>query len=102
MKNEEQKKKCESRQGMSFDEAVISANRDRKTGNVNDSFFLSLFPPLDVPTGKGEFTINNIEAGSYHLEPVSISDGWYLRAVTVPAATQDRRGQFARASCSRI
>ena len=90
MKDKEQKKKCEGRQGMSFDETVISANRDRKTGNVNDSFLQFLFPSLDVPTGKGEFTINNIEAGSYHLEPVSISDGWYLRAVTLPAATQDK------------
>jgi Carboxypeptidase regulatory-like domain len=86
----EQKSKCESNQGMSFDEILISANRDRKADSKDETY--SRFIPYSVapPTSKGEFKLNNIEAGRYHIEPGSIGDDWYIRAITLPAAAQDK------------
>lgn len=86
----ERKNKCESARGLSFDEALISANRDQKADSKDELFSRPSSFSLAAPTGKGEFTINNIEAGSYHIMPVSLGDDWYIRAVTLPPAAQNR------------
>jgi hypothetical protein len=90
MKEGEQKNKCEGKQTMSFDETLLFANRDQKTDNKDEMIFRPGLLPLAMPTSKGEFTINSIEAGRYHIEPGSISEDWFIRAVTLPAAAQGR------------
>ena len=86
----EQKSKCESQQGMSFDEILISASRDRKADAKDETYSRFISYSVAAPTGKGEFKLNNIEAGRYHIEPGSISEDWYIRAITLPAAAQDK------------
>jgi hypothetical protein len=38
-------------------------------------------------TEKGEFTIYNLEANRYFLEPRLPNENWYVKAITAPAAT---------------
>jgi hypothetical protein len=52
-------------------------------------------------TEKGEFTVYNLEANRYFLEPRLPNDNWYVKAITAPAATSSpagARGAAARSS----
>jgi hypothetical protein len=86
----DQNKKCESKRGMSFDEALISVNRDQKADSKDELYSRLTSFLTATPNSKGEFTITNIEAGGYHVTPGSISDDLYIRAVTLAPVAQNR------------
>lgn len=81
-----QKSKCESARPAALDEALITSRRDDKE-DKGPSPMDSRFPARTAPSSNGEFTLNSLEAGRYHIETQLPSETWYVRALTIPAAT---------------
>ena len=40
---------------------------------------------------KGSFTLRNLPSGSYHIDPRAPASGWYVRSITIRAATAARK-----------
>jgi hypothetical protein len=76
--------KCEIKQRISLDETIIKARRDEKEDKNETP--LAIWDRLQtVPTDKGEFTINSVEAGRHRMEYNFIGEDWYVRSVTLPS-----------------
>lgn len=103
----DQKSKCETKQPVLLDEILITTRRDEKDSRsefVSDRF--SRYPT--APTEKGEFTISNIEPGSYRFGYDLPGEQLYVRSITLPPpsptkpATDAARNSIAVKSGERV
>ncbi len=79
----------------SLSETLIKAQRDEKTSEPN----LYEFPvPRSgvAPNEKGEFVVRNLKPAQYRLLADLPTDHWYVKAITVPAATATRTVDLGR------
>lgn len=89
---------CVKRRAIASQETVISARRFKQetkpaTGKTPKSEPAAEIPLAaasqgadgvpGVPDAKGDFTLRNLQPGSYRIESVLPSAGWYLRSITM-------------------
>jgi hypothetical protein len=75
---------CESKRKWSLEEAMLATRQEAKPAGSAPTRSQPLFNGL---TEKGEFTIYNLEANRYFLEPRLPNESWYVKAITVPGST---------------
>lgn len=85
--------KCDKRASQLI-ETLITAPRDdpQKDGNLMMTSFAVSGVTLNAT---GEFTVRNLEAGRYRIEIKLPTEGWYVRAINLPAAPGERKAQPA-------
>jgi Carboxypeptidase regulatory-like domain len=85
---------CESKRKWSLEESLLSLRYEAKPPGAASGRRLSVVNGL---TEKGEFTVYNLEANRYFLEPRLPNENWYVKAIAAPAATSaSARGVAAR------
>jgi hypothetical protein len=89
---------CESKRKWSLEEALLAIRPGTKPGEATPARSRTVVNGL---TEKGEFTVYNLEANRYFLEPRLPNENWYVKAITTPAAVSSpagARGAAARSS----
>ncbi len=87
---------CESKRKWSLEEAVLALRYEMKPGEAVPPRNLTVANGL---TEKGEFTVYNLEANRYFLEPRLPNENWFVKTITAPASTPapaNARGASAR------
>jgi hypothetical protein len=85
---------CESKRKWSLEEALLALRNEAKPEGPAPARSRTVVNGL---TDKGEFTVYNLEANRYFLEPRLPNENWYVKAITVPALAS-ARGAAARNS----
>jgi len=80
------KETCGDKRGATLLETIISARRDEKAPSPEAARAPFFFVNGGVPDDQGKFTIHNMLTGSYRLTVRLLSDAWYIRSITLPAA----------------
>src|SRR5262245_44742920 len=89
---------CETKRKWSLEEALLALRSEAKPAGPASALSRDVVNGL---TEKGEFTVYNLEANRYFLEPRLPNENWYVKAITAPAATSSpaaARGAAARSS----
>jgi hypothetical protein len=81
------KEKCESKRQVSTEETIVHARPDDKETVKGVPLQFLTFTLRSAPGEKGDFFMNNLEAGRYYIEATLPDDSLYIRAVTIPAST---------------
>src|SRR5262245_41763246 len=85
---------CESKRKWSLEESLLLLQSETKSEGASAP--RSLMVPNGL-TEKGEFTVYNLEANRYFLEPRLPNENWYVKAITGPPSTAaPARGAGAR------
>jgi hypothetical protein len=87
---------CDSKRKLLFEEAVLALRSEAKPA---DSVSAPRPPVFNGLNEKGEFTVYNLEANRYFLEPRLPNENWYVKSITgsdLPPASA--RGSAARNS----
>ncbi len=87
---------CETKRKWSLEEALLAIRFEAKPAGSASALSRSFVNGL---TDKGEFTVYNLEANRYFLEPRLPSENWYVKAITTPAAVSSPAG--ARGAAAR-
>jgi hypothetical protein len=87
---------CETTRKWSLEEALLALRYETKPAGSASALSRSVVNGL---TEKGEFTVYNLEANRYFLEPRLPNENWYVKAITAPAATSPPAG--ARGAAAR-
>ncbi len=75
---------CGSKRRGLLEETLIVVRRDeRQSASQN---LIAAFGYTVAPNKKGDFTIHNLPAGRYFVEPQLFHDDWYMKAVSMAAA----------------
>jgi hypothetical protein len=75
---------CESNRKFSLEEALLNLRYETKPSGSAPARSLSITNGL---TEKGEFTVYNLEANNYFLEPRLPNENWYVKSITSAAST---------------
>jgi hypothetical protein len=89
---------CETKRKWSLEEALLALRFEAKPAGSNPAQSRNIVNGL---TEKGEFTVYNLEANRYFLEPRLPNENWYVKAITTSAAVSSpagARGAATRAS----
>ena len=95
----ERKAECQTRRSPFVpEETVIKARRDE--AGTRKEVLPPLFTTLadSTPDAQGNFQLKGLVAGRYHVLTWLPVEDWYVRAVTLPAATAAPGGQFVDAA----
>jgi hypothetical protein len=87
---------CETKRKWSLEEALLALRFEAKPAGSSSALSRSFVNGL---TEKGEFTVYNLEAKRYFLEPRLPNENWYVKAITTPAAVSSPAG--ARGAAAR-
>ncbi|HMZ21920.1 MAG TPA: carboxypeptidase regulatory-like domain-containing protein, partial [Blastocatellia bacterium] len=89
---------CPPPETYSAQEISLRANREDQTNS--QSLPLLQFDlgglPFTQPNEKNEFTVKNLEAGSYRLAADLPGENWFVRSLTQPATQAGKRADAAR------
>src|SRR5262245_30546128 len=85
---------CESKRKWSLEEAVLALRYEAKPGEATHTRSQTIINGLSE---KGEFTVFNLTADRYFLEPRMPNENWYVRAITAEASTSTP-GRAARSA----
>src|SRR5262245_7887482 len=90
---------CESKRKWSLEEAVLALRYEAKPREATHARSQTVVNGL---TEKGEFTVYNLEANRYFLEPRLPNENWYVKTITAPASTSayTNTGAAARGALS--
>jgi hypothetical protein len=88
---------CESKHKWSLEEALLAIRTGPKPGGETPARSQTVINGL---TEKGEFTVYDLQADPYFLEPCLPNENWYVKAITAPASTSANTSG-RRAACSR-
>src|SRR5262245_7477729 len=83
---------CETRRKWSLEEALLALRPDAKSAGSAPAQGQTVVNGL---TEKGEFTVYNLEANRYFLEPRLPNENWYVKAITASASTPAPAGGAA-------
>jgi hypothetical protein len=86
---------CPSSRESSLTETVIKASRDEKTLE-RDPYEVLASRASGAVNEKGEFLLRNLKAGSHRFLADFPNDSWYLKTITMPAATATRTVDLGR------
>jgi Carboxypeptidase regulatory-like domain len=75
---------CESKRKWSLEEALLAMRSGTKPGEETPARSWTIVNGL---TEKGEFTVYDLAADRYFLEPRLPNENWYVKAITAPAST---------------
>jgi carboxypeptidase family protein len=75
---------CESKRKWSLEEALLAV---RPGPNPGEAIPIRSQTVVNGLTDKGEFTVYDLAADQYFLEPRLPSENWYVKAITAPAST---------------
>src|SRR5262249_10005679 len=75
---------CESKRKWSFEEALLGLRYQAKPAGTTPPRSQTIFNGL---SDKGEFTVYNLEANRYFLQPRLPDENWYVKAITGPASS---------------
>jgi hypothetical protein len=92
-------KVCGPKESYRAQEISLRANREDQKGGQNlalSPFDSGIGLSLSIPNEKSEFTLKNLEAGSYRLAADLPGETWYLRSITQPAAGASKKTDAAR------
>jgi hypothetical protein len=84
------KESCVEKRGATFVEILLGIRRDEKVPSqeaARTPFFLG---SGNIPNDQGEFTIHNVQTGSYRMTVRLPSEAWYVRSITLPVAPSAR------------
>ncbi|HEX5733749.1 MAG TPA: carboxypeptidase-like regulatory domain-containing protein [Blastocatellia bacterium] len=98
LKEGERKPECNDKRQARVEEIVVTARRDDKDSKEKAR------PASRVEAAtndKGEFTIFNLRAGLFRINPVLPGEGWYIRSMNVIAAATGKSKVVARDAASR-
>jgi Carboxypeptidase regulatory-like domain len=87
---------CETKRKWSLEEALLALRFEAKPAGSAPAQSRSIVNGL---TEKGEFTVYNLEANRYFLEPRLPNENWYVKAITTSAAVSSPAG--ARGAAAR-
>jgi hypothetical protein len=93
MKESERKPECNDKRPATVEEIVIAARRDDKESKERPRA-TSRFN--GAPNEKGEFTLFNLRAGLFRIQPVLLSESWYVRSISMIAAATGKSKVVAR------
>jgi hypothetical protein len=80
---------CESKRKWLLEEALIALRNEAKAKDAASARSQTVVNGLSE---KGEFTVYNLEANRYFLEPRLPNENWYVKAITAPASTHATAG----------
>ena len=80
---------CETKRKWSLEEALLALRPEAKPAGSNPAQSRIIVNGL---TEKGEFTVYNLEANRYFLEPRLPNENWYVKAITAAAAVSSPAG----------
>ena len=75
---------CESKRKWSLEEALLALRYETKPREATHARSQMIVNGLSE---KGEFTVYNLIANRYFLEPRLPNENWYVKAITAPAST---------------
>ena len=89
---------CQPPETTSVQEISLRAHREDARNNPNLALlqFEMSSLPVSLPNEKNEFTLKNLEAGSYRIAADLPGENRYLRSLTQPAAQAGKRTDAAR------
>jgi hypothetical protein len=88
---------CETKRKRSLEEALLALRFEAKSAGSNPAQSRIIAHGL---TEKGEFTIRNLLANRYFLDPRLPNENWYVKAITTAAATSSPAGARGAARTS--
>jgi Carboxypeptidase regulatory-like domain len=88
---------CESKRKWSLEEALLAIRPGPKPGEATPARSQAVVNGL---TEKGEFTVYDLAADRYFLEPRLPNENWYVKAITAPASTSANTSGSARGARS--
>jgi hypothetical protein len=90
---------CESKHKWSLEEALLALRYEAKPREATHTGGQTIVNGLSE---KGEFTVYNLTANRYFLEPRLPNENWYVKAITAPASTTTsaNAGRAARGALS--
>src|SRR5262245_38886267 len=80
---------CETKRKWSLEEALLALRFEAKPAGSAPAQSRSIVNGL---TEKGEFTVYNLQANRYFLEPRLPNENWYVKAITTPAPVSSPAG----------
>jgi hypothetical protein len=83
---------CQSKRKWSLEEALLAIRPGPKPGGATPARSQIVINGL---TGKGEFTVYDLAADRYFLEPRLPNENWYLKAIIAPASASANTGGAA-------
>ena len=87
LRNADAQNKCEIKRRLMPDEMLLKAQREEKAGEPDLNFTSS---QQSAPSDKGDFTLNWLEAGQYHIEPAMLGEDYFVRSITLPASGKNQ------------
>ncbi len=87
LKESERKPECNDKHQTSIEEIVIAARRDDKGGKTDER---SMSRAYNSPNDKGEFTVFNLRAGLFRIQPRLPGESWYIRSMNLIAPATDK------------
>ncbi|MEP7273380.1 MAG: carboxypeptidase-like regulatory domain-containing protein, partial [Acidobacteriota bacterium] len=85
---------CPSTRAATLTEIVLRARRDQKTSSQDYEFFM---PRLGgMVNEQGEFAVRNLGPAPYRLLADLPTEHWYLKTISMPAATAGRKVDLGR------
>ncbi len=98
LKESDRKPECTDKRQALIEEIVVTARRDDKDSKERAR-------PISradaTPNDKGEFTIFNLRAGLFRIDPVLPGEGWYIRSMNLLAAATSKSKVVARDAAAR-
>jgi hypothetical protein len=93
MKESERKPECSDKRLSAIEEIVITARRDDKESKERPR---AMSRADGSPNDKGEFTLFNLRAGLFRIQPLLPSEGWYVRSMSLIANSTGKSKVVAR------
>ena len=98
LKEAERKPECGGKSQASVEEIVISARRDDKGGKAEP---VIMSRASGSPNDKGEFTLFNLRAGLFRIQPRLPGEGWYVRSMNLVAPATTGKPKVAARDAAR-
>ncbi|HSE97153.1 MAG TPA: carboxypeptidase-like regulatory domain-containing protein [Blastocatellia bacterium] len=77
------KETCKARSATHLEENLLTFMRDDKSEVSRPRRSFSRMGWSVVPSEAGEFQVQAVEAGQYHLKPAMLGESWYVRSLTL-------------------
>jgi hypothetical protein len=93
LKESERKPECNDKRLSMIEEIVITARRDDKDGKDKQR---TMSRADGSPNDKGEFTLSNLRAGLFRIQPRLPGESWYVRSINLIAPATGKSKVAAR------
>ena len=93
LKEGERKPECNDKRQAAIEEIVIAARRDEKGGKAEPR---TMSQANSSPNDKGEFTLFNLRAGLFRIQPRLPGESWYVRSINLIAPATGKSKVAAR------